>query len=448
LKKKLSSKNNTLKVLGSNQPVLMNPEFIQSFISQSEQGIDASNKADRPKISATTTYNISGQESPESNTKTVATIPIHGPIEHRQSLMGWWFDYPNVLDIKKQFDAYLADSSIDAIVFDIDSPGGEVSGTLNLAKHIYENRDKKPVIALANEHMFSAAYWIGSACEKMYITSPTAQVGSIGVIMMLYNYANPDLWGTKYTLVYAGKEKANGHPFNELSKDAVKKFQSKIDSIYDMFVSDVAKHRGVDNKTVLKNTAEGKTFLGSEAIENGLVDGIATIEEAISEIFKDKNNNEENDMTAMQLVKALFDVDAKDEAAAIALLSEKFSAQIKTINSLEKAKTDLSSELSELKESIVSMDAINEAIDKKFAAEKDSLNDPEALVQNALAQGKILKADVPNQIKLATADYVGTKAALEKIEIGSAIEKVEKPKSKSEEIDKPKSNRERLKALI
>ena len=83
------------------------------------------------------------------------------------------------------FDRAAADSSIGAIVLNIDSPGGSVYGVEELADKIYKARGTKPVYAVANSLAASAAYWIGSAASQLYVT-PSGEVGSIGVLAALY----------------------------------------------------------------------------------------------------------------------------------------------------------------------------------------------------------------------------------------------------------------------
>lgn len=211
-----------------------------------------------------------------------ARIPVYGIISkrarliHRNSSPG-----TSTLEIERDLKAALDDPQVRDIVLDIDSPGGGVDGVLELSDMIYACRGKKKIVAYANGDMCSAAYWIGSAAEKIY-ASRGSDVGSIGVYSAVYDYsvANHNA-GVKTEVIKAGRNKAAGHPDKPLTPEDRQVIQKRIDHIYDLFVEAVARNRGISADDVME-VATGDVFIGQEALDVGLVDGICTFDSLFS----------------------------------------------------------------------------------------------------------------------------------------------------------------------
>ena len=116
----------------------------------------------------------------ERRVQSVAVLPLFGTIFPRANMMTDMSGATSAENFAKNFSQLLDDPSVDAIVLDVDSPGGQVGGVNELSKQIFEARGKKPIVAVANHFMASAAYWIGSAADELVVT-PSGEVGSIGV---------------------------------------------------------------------------------------------------------------------------------------------------------------------------------------------------------------------------------------------------------------------------
>jgi capsid assembly protease len=97
----------------------------------------------------------------------VAAIPIYGPISHRETLFSTIFGGTSAQRFSASLNQALADPSISARVFDVDSPGGTVDGVPELASEIYNSRCKNKMIAVANSMAALAAYWIGTAADEL-----------------------------------------------------------------------------------------------------------------------------------------------------------------------------------------------------------------------------------------------------------------------------------------
>jgi len=213
----------------------------------------------------------------------VGVIPIRGTIsQHSASdLMSLLFGGTSTEQVSATLREYVADDSIGKIVLDIDSPGGSVFGIQELAQEIYKARSAKPIVAIANATAASAAYWLGSAASEFYIT-PSGQVGSIGVVAIHQDVSKAaDQMGIKTTLISAGKFKTLGNQFEPLTDDARTRIQADIDERYGAFVHDVARFRGVTEARVRNGFGEGDVVGAKAAKAEGMVDGIATLDQVI-----------------------------------------------------------------------------------------------------------------------------------------------------------------------
>lgn len=216
----------------------------------------------------------------------IAILPLFGTIFPRANLLTNVSGSTSAEIFGNQFDELINDPEVSGIILDVDSPGGQVSGIPELSKKIYQSRGKKPIVAIANHTMASAAYYIGSAADEVIVT-PSGEVGSIGVYA-----AHDDMTealkqgGIKRTLISAGKYKTEGNPWEPLSEEAKAHIQTGVEEIYDAFVKDVARNRGVKTSDVRNGFGEGREVGAQQAVEFGMADRIATLEETIQRVAK------------------------------------------------------------------------------------------------------------------------------------------------------------------
>lgn len=210
----------------------------------------------------------------------VLTIPVQGSLMNGfpYQFGSYATGYPY---IQKAFERGLADPEVTGIVFDINSPGGEVSGNFDLVDYLSENRSVKPTLAMAADHAYSAAYNIAAAAEKVTVCR-TGGVGSIGVVTMHMDMSEYfKKIGLGVTFVYAGKHKVDGNPYQPLSDSAKKRMQARIDGLYSIFVSSVARNRGMDEQAV--RDTEALTYSADEGVETGLADAVMSSEDAMAD---------------------------------------------------------------------------------------------------------------------------------------------------------------------
>lgn len=223
---------------------------------------------------------------PDRRTGQIAILPLFGTIFPRANLMTNISGATSAEIFGKQFQELIADPEISGIILDVDSPGGQVSGVPELSQMIYQARGNKPVLAIANHLMASAAYYIGSAAREVSIT-PSGELGSIGV-WAAHDDVSESLKqrGIKRTLISAGKYKVEGNPWEPLSEEARSAIQTSVNETYDAFTRDVARNRGVKVETVRAGFGEGRSIGARQAIDAGMADRIETLDEAIIRMQK------------------------------------------------------------------------------------------------------------------------------------------------------------------
>lgn len=211
----------------------------------------------------------------------VAIIPVTGPICQRGSFWSMIYGATPLTVLQQVLADALADPDVEALVLDFDSPGGTVAGTEAFSQVVANAKTEKPIISYASGNMCSAAYWIGSAADRI-ISEKTADIGSIGVAQIHFDRSEEyKEWGIKKTILSAGKYKALGNDAEPLSDLARKTFQGQLNYIYSLFVDTVAANRNVKPETVLEDMADGRIFIGQQAMDAGLVDEIGSLETAI-----------------------------------------------------------------------------------------------------------------------------------------------------------------------
>jgi signal peptide peptidase SppA len=204
----------------------------------------------------------------------VAVLPVEGVIAPKANLFTDISGGASAQMLTEQVRSAGADSRVKGLVLAIDSPGGSVFGTPELAAAIAQVAREKPVVSVSDATMASAAYWIGSAANAVYITGPTVNVGSIGVYTRL-GVSQADPTATEFV---RGKYKRSAINGQAPSAEFMAYFEARLDHLYSVFVDTVALQRGVSSDQVLERMADAREFIGQQALDAGLADGIASID--------------------------------------------------------------------------------------------------------------------------------------------------------------------------
>ncbi len=214
----------------------------------------------------------------------VVIIPITGAISSDTSssfLTGNQADSRKIVDFIEKADK---NPNIKAIVLEINSPGGTVVASEEIARAVKNTR--KPTIAWIRDVGASGAYWVASASDVI-VADPLSVTGSIGVIGSYLEYSGlMEKYGVTYEQLISGKYKDTGSPYKPLTDEEKDLLQQKLDIIHQYFIEDVAKNRNLTIDKV-ENISTGIFYLGKEAKDLGLVDQLGGKEEVIN-ILKEK----------------------------------------------------------------------------------------------------------------------------------------------------------------
>lgn len=209
-----------------------------------------------------------------------AIVPVYGFLTKRPCGLFGGGATTACETLHAQIQAALDDPLVERILLDIDSPGGEVNGLFDLCDFVYAARSQKPIEAIANDDAFSAAYALASSAQKVWCTR-TSGLGSIGVIATHYDQSQFDQKaGLTITPIFAGQHKNDLSPHAPLSEDAKDSTQAEMDRLYGLLVAMVARNRGISQAAV--RAAEAGLFFGSEAIDQHLADGLATLNDLVA----------------------------------------------------------------------------------------------------------------------------------------------------------------------
>ena len=200
--------------------------------------------------------------------KRIAVIELNGAIEDSR-------------DIVRQFKKFRDDSSLEAIVFRIDSPGGGITPSQEIFDIVRKTRAAgKPVIVSMGSVAASGGYYVACPADTI-VANPGTITGSIGVSIQ---YPNVDKLlekvGVKFTTIKSGQFKDALSPFRDMTKQEADYLQSFVMNAYQQFLTAVAQSRNIDTADV-RPLADGRVFTGEQALAYGLVDRLGTYDDAI-----------------------------------------------------------------------------------------------------------------------------------------------------------------------
>jgi len=216
----------------------------------------------------------------------IAIVPIKGTIgrgfsgmDQVELILGNAVDSETIAEELIEADNH---DGVDAVLLDIDSPGGMVNGTPELADMVAGMN--KPVYAYSAGMMASAAYWLGASAAGGVWGTRSADFGSIGVYQLHLDYSRiVDAAGINAELFKTGEFKAMGHPYFALTDNQRGQLQMEVDSIFVEFAEWVTQHRpGVQDDTM-----QGQTFMGEAAVEAGLVDALVRDRREMLEMIRE-----------------------------------------------------------------------------------------------------------------------------------------------------------------
>lgn len=242
----------------------------------------------------------------------VLHIPVRGVLlkdfPYQDGRWATGYDY-----IWRAFKRGMDDSDVRAIALSIHSPGGMVAGCFECVDAMYEIRDRKPVRAFANDSAYSSAYAIASVAQGGITVTRSGGVGSVGVITQHWDMSGMlERYGEKVTLIFAGAHKADGNPYEKLPEEVKARIQERIDALYSVFVSTVARNRSMDEQAI--RDTEAQTFSAQEALSNGMADAIGSFDDAVAAFAAELSQTEGDEEMSTKDSSAAVDQTAVDNA--------------------------------------------------------------------------------------------------------------------------------------
>ncbi|MFC7098100.1 signal peptide peptidase SppA [Halobaculum marinum] len=214
---------------------------------------------------------------------TVAEVAVEGPITRDGGGGGGLPRSPGTPgadEVVEQIERADDDPNAEALLVKLNTPGGQIvpSEDIRLAAERFDG----PTIGYATDTCASGGYAIAVGCDELWAREGSV-VGSIGVIGSRPNvHELADRLGVSYEQFTAGEYKDAGLPLKEVSPDERAYLQGIVDDYYDQFVEQVAEGRDMDEQAV--RDTEARVFLGTEAYERGLVDGLGDREAVLDRV--------------------------------------------------------------------------------------------------------------------------------------------------------------------
>lgn len=210
----------------------------------------------------------------------VARIPVRGVLYRESDRWSRYFGETPYDVIAEQLDEAIARKDVRSIVLDIDSPGGDALGLAELSDRIYKARGEKRIEAAVRGLGASAAYFIASACSAVYVARESI-VGSIGTIMVVVDWSKFDerIGIQEIHIVSTQSPRKDPDPTTDAGRQQL---QEEVDAIAEVFVTSVARNRGVSRDVVLSDFGGGWVLVGEAAVAAGLADGVASLDDVLS----------------------------------------------------------------------------------------------------------------------------------------------------------------------
>ncbi len=222
------------------------------------------------------------EKIPARNGQSVAVIRIAGTMMKASSSFGG----ASTVQIRKDVRAAASDSDVSGILLAIDSPGGTVAGTEDLANDVRAARRQKPVYAHIDDLGASAAYWVASQADRIYANVPTALVGSIGTMAVVYDASKAaDTQGIEALLFATGPLKGAGTEGTRVTPEQRAHFAELTNQLQKSFDAGVKRGRGLTDKQ-LADVRTGGVYTAENAVSLKLIDGIQQFGKTLDELIR------------------------------------------------------------------------------------------------------------------------------------------------------------------
>lgn len=258
---------------------MITPEGMRTILS-----VVATGEGDsyRPQASLIDAFSIEPRAAPFVRNG-AGVISVTGPIFPRGNMLTRNSGATSLKSVESEFWAFLDEPAVDRIVLMMGTPGGDATGIQAFAELVYEARQVKPIIAVAQDMAASAGLWIASAATEV-VANPTAFLGSLGVVMTAWrSQSDPD----RIQFVSSQSPLKREDPSSDTGRART---QALVDAVAQVFVETVARNRGLDVETVLSDFGRGGLLVGADAVRVGMADRLGTLEQVIAGSSGDRGN--------------------------------------------------------------------------------------------------------------------------------------------------------------
>jgi len=209
----------------------------------------------------------------------IAQIGLHGQMTKGASSYGG----ASTVAIRRNIREAVRDDSVKAIFLHVDSPGGTVAGTADLATEVNRADAQKPVYAYIEDLGASAAYWVASQARRV-TANPTAQVGCIGTLIVLEDSSGKaEKEGLKVRVVSSGGYKGAFVEGTEITEEQIDYAQGIVNDMNIHLLQGVKKGRNMPIERV-RELADGRLHIAAKALSLGLIDGVETIDDSVENL--------------------------------------------------------------------------------------------------------------------------------------------------------------------
>jgi signal peptide peptidase SppA len=221
----------------------------------------------------------------------IATVMVHGSLTSEDSFYNQMFGITSYNEIRNAIIEAIGSMEVSRIVLDFDSPGGDSKGVQDLGGFIEFASARVPIVAHVSGEALSAACWLATSCDSI-TGPPMSEHGSIGVIAILQEITKmAEDQGIKFHVFRAGKYKAIGSPYEELTEEFREIIQAKVDTVEGFFLDAISENRGISRGSVKARVGEGLTFFAAEAVDKGLLDEVLSIQDLLTRLISLSNSN-------------------------------------------------------------------------------------------------------------------------------------------------------------
>lgn len=256
----------------------------------------------------------------------VAVVNVSGNLVSKDSWVNSFFGLVSYNEIRNAVFSALDHADVNSILINSDTPGGSASGISELSDFLSKvNSQGKPIYSYTATEMLSGGYWLSSVGRRIF-AGKVASIGSIGVISVHLSMLDAmRKAGVEPTVIRKGEFKALGNPYEKLGEKARVSIESQMGKIYDIFLDVVSEARGMSIPSLIESAAEGRVFIGEDAVTVGLVDNIASFDDTVLEVSDRTKKSNSSSITNNYSTEAGVDIMSKKkvltEAAVGAIAS-------------------------------------------------------------------------------------------------------------------------------